>query len=97
MKSHQGVPLPESRHKYLYERLGDHDFQLLVNALLTERFPDFVPLPLRRAEGGRDGIRRSDQGLLIYQVKWSVNAREKNPVSWLTQTARAEAANVRIR
>jgi hypothetical protein len=34
----EGVRLPESRHKFLYERLGDHDFQLLVNALLTARF-----------------------------------------------------------
>lgn len=87
--------MPESRHKYLYERLGDQDFQLLVSALLTERFPDYVPLPVRQAEGGRDGIRRTGKGLLVYQVKWSVNAREKNPVSWLTQTAKAEAANIR--
>ena len=87
--------MPESRHKYLYERLGDHDFQLLVSALLTERFPDYVPLPLRQAEGGRDGVRRSDKGLLIYQVKWSGNAREKNPVTWLTQAAKAEEANIR--
>jgi hypothetical protein len=43
--------LPESRYKYLFERLGDHNFQLLVNALLTERFTDFVPLPLRQADG----------------------------------------------
>jgi hypothetical protein len=27
--------LPESRHRYLYERLGDHDFQQLVSALLA--------------------------------------------------------------
>ena len=25
--------MPESRHRYLYERLGDHDFQQLVNGL----------------------------------------------------------------
>ena len=53
----EGVKLPESRYKFLYERLGDHDFQLLVNALLTERFSDFTPLPLRQSDGGRDGVR----------------------------------------
>ena len=59
--------MPDSRHKYLYERLGDHDFQQLVGALLTLRFPDFVPLPLRQSDGGRDGVDPSKR--LVYQVK----------------------------
>lgn len=50
--------MPDSRQKYLYERLGGNDFQLLVNALLTERFSDYVPLPLGQSDGGRDGVRR---------------------------------------
>lgn len=54
--------MSESRHKYLYERLGDHDFQQLVGALLSLRFPDFVPLPLRQADGGRDGVRVTAAG-----------------------------------
>ena len=33
------MAVPDSRHKYLYERLGDHDFQQLVGALLTLQFP----------------------------------------------------------
>ena len=33
--------MPESRHKYLFERLGDHDFQQLVSALMVGQFPDF--------------------------------------------------------
>lgn len=88
-------PLPESRNKYLYERLGDQDFQLLINALLSERYSDYFPLPVRQSDGGRDGIRRSDKGLLVYQVKWSVSADEKNPVSWLAATVKAEEANIR--
>ncbi len=52
--------MPESRHKYLFERLGDHDFQQLVVALLAGQFPDFTPLPLRQSDGGRDGLRRTD-------------------------------------
>ena len=87
--------MPDSRHKYLYERLGDHDFQQLISALLTERFPDFVPLPLRQADGGRDGVRVSPERTLIYQVKWSVTGIEKDPVSWLDATITQEADNIR--
>lgn len=87
--------MPDSRHKYLYERLGDHDFQQLVGALLTERFTDFVPLPLRQSDGGRDGVRPSPEQRLVYQVKWSATGSEKDPVSWLDATVKAEADNLR--
>ena len=50
--SEGGGPLPESRHRYLYERLGDHDFQQLVSALLASQFPAFIPMALRQADGG---------------------------------------------
>ncbi|WP_219826072.1 NACHT domain-containing protein [Nonomuraea typhae] len=89
------MPLPDSRHKYLYERLGDHDFQQLIGALLTERFPDFVPLPLRQADGGRDGIQVAPEDRLIYQVKWSATGSVKDPVSWLEATITDEARNIR--
>ena len=83
--------MPDSRHKYLYERLGDHDFQQLVSALLTDKFPGFVPLPLRQADGGRDGIRRTVDGqTLVYQVKWSATGMERDPVGWLDKTVRDE-------
>lgn len=88
--------MPESRHKYLYERLGDHDFQLLVAALLTARFADFVPLPLRQADGGRDGVlRTSSEKALVYQVKWSVNGKHKDPVAWLDAVVLGEKDNLR--
>lgn len=88
--------MPESRHKFLYERLGDHDFQLLVNALLTARFAGFVPLPLRQSDGGRDGVLRSaPEKALVSQVKWSVNGRHKDPVGWLDATVRSEEDNLR--
>ena len=80
--------MPESRHKYLYERLGDHDFQQLVAALLAAQFPDFVPMALRQADGGRDGLRDLEPGkVLIYQVKWSVSGKEKDPVTWLDKSS----------
>ncbi|KDA06381.1 large ATP-binding protein [Microbacterium sp. CH12i] len=88
--------MSESRHRYLYERLGDHDFQQLVSALLAHQFPDYIPMALRQADGGRDGLLRVDANkLLVYQVKWSVNGKEKNPVSWLDQVVRGEEANLR--
>lgn len=88
--------MPESRHRYLYERLGDHDFQQLASALLTDHFPDFIPMALRQADGGRDGLRKVDAGkVLIYQVKWSVNGKEKDPVTWLDQVIRSETDSLR--
>ncbi|MDN5797966.1 MAG: hypothetical protein L0H79_19785 [Intrasporangium sp.] len=86
--------MPESRYKYLYERLGDHNFQLLASSLLTARFADFVPLPIRQADGGRDGLRGSERSL-IYQVKWSVNGKEKDPIKWLDSAVAGEAENIR--
>ena len=85
--------MPESRNKYLYERLGDHDFQQLVGALLTLRFPGFVPLPLRQSDGGRDGV--DPRKRIVYQVKWSVTGREKNPLSWLDAEITGEAEKIK--
>lgn len=88
--------MPESRHRYLYERLGDHDFQQLVSALLANQFPNYIPMALRQADGGRDGLRKLDASkILVYQVKWSVNGKEKDPVSWLEQVVRSEEASLR--
>jgi hypothetical protein len=88
--------LPESRHKYLFERLGDHDFQQLVGTLLAAQFPDFVPMALRQADGGRDGLRELEPGkLIVYQVKWSASGREKDPVTWLDEVVRKEERNLR--
>lgn len=88
--------MPESRHKYLFERLGDHDFQQLVSALLVDKFPGFTPMALRQADGGRDGLRQDQaQKPLIYQVKWSATGTEKDPVPWLEKVVRDEADNLR--
>jgi hypothetical protein len=88
--------VPESRHRYLYERLGDHDFQQLTNALLVAQFPNFTPMALRQADGGIDGQRKLDPStVLIYQVKWSVSGSEKNPVSWLDAVVKKELDNLR--
>ena len=88
--------MPESRHRYLYERLGDHEFQQLVSAVLANHFSDYIPMALRQADGGRDGLRKVDaSNVLIYQVKWSVNGKEKDPVRWLDQVVRSEEASLR--
>jgi hypothetical protein len=95
--SSEGVsPLPESRHRYLYERLGDHDFQQLVSALLASQFPDYVPMALRQTDGGIDGRRNIDpKTVLIYQVKWAASGTDKNPVSWLDAVVKKELDNLR--
>lgn len=87
--------MAESRYKYLYERLTDHQFQLLVNALLAQRYDDYVPMPLRQADGGRDGLRGGNERRLAYQVKWSVQGREKDPVKWLDAVVRGEEDNLK--
>lgn len=87
--------MAESRYKYLYERLTDHQFQLLVNALLTQRYGDYVPMPLRQADGGRDGLRGGNERTLAYQVKWSAQGREKDPVKWLETVVRGEEDNLK--
>lgn len=88
--------MPESRHRYLYERLGDHDFQQLVSALLASQFPDYLPMALRQTDGGIDGLRNIDpETLLIYQVKWSASGTNKNPISWLDGVVRKELDNLR--
>jgi hypothetical protein len=88
--------LPESRQKYLYERLGDHDFQQLIAALLTQQFPSFVPMALRQADGGRDGLRTMEPGkVIVYQVKWSADGTNKDPVAWLDGVVRGEYDNLR--
>lgn len=88
--------MPESRHRYLYERLGDHDFQQLVSALLANQFSDYIPMALRQADGGRDGVRKVDASkVLIYQVKWSVSGKEKDPVTWLDQVVKNEEASLK--
>jgi len=88
--------MPESRQKYLYERLGDHDFQQLVGALLTAQFADYVPMALRQADGGRDGILKTEPGrVLVYQVKWFAEGKTKDSVATLSAMVRGEAENLR--
>ena len=88
--------MPESRRRYLYEHLGDHDFQQLVCALLADQFSDYLPMALRQTDGGIDGLRNIDPAtLLIYQVKWSVSGTEKNAVSWLDAVVKKELDNLR--
>lgn len=85
--------MAESKQKYIYERLGDHDFQQLIGALLYHQSPGFKPLPLRQADGGRDGVNAREK--TVYQVKWSVNAKEKDPVSWLDSLIKEESEKIK--
>src|SRR5699024_164793 len=93
VRATRGQAMPDSRHKYLYERLSDHDFQQLVGALLTLRFPDSVPLPLRQADGRRGGVDHSQRP--IYQVTWSASGQEKNAVAWRDSEIKSEAEKIK--
>lgn len=87
--------MPKSRYKYLYERLGPEDFQLLVNAVMPDAFPGYRPLPLGQADGGRDGVQFVGGDTVVFQVKWSGSGQEKDPVSWLDQVVRREESNLK--
>ena len=87
--------VPKSRYKYLYERLGPEDFQLLVNAVMPHAFPGYRPLPLGQTDGGRDGVQTLTGDMVVFQVKWSGSGHEKDPVSWLNQVVRHEESNLK--
>lgn len=70
--------MPESRHRYLYERLGDHDFQQLVNALLAAQFPNFTPMALRQADGGIDGQRKIDPSIDVADLRMTLTNTRLN-------------------
>jgi hypothetical protein len=87
--------MPRSRYKYLYERLGPEDFQLLVNAVMPDAFPGYRPLPLGQADGGRDGVQSVDGDVVVFQVKWSGAGQEKDPAKWLDEVVRREESNLK--
>ncbi|MGX7829059.1 NACHT domain-containing protein [Actinokineospora sp. 24-640] len=84
-----GVPLG----RFLYERLQEKGFQRLCNALLAHLFPDTVCMPVGHRDGGRDALRRTEGGLIVYQVKWSANP-VRNPAAWLDAAIREESVNI---
>lgn len=87
--------MPESEHKYLYERLSSGDFQQLVNAVLSNHYQGFRALPLGQADGGRDGIIDEDPDhVIVFQDKWTKRP-EKNPVAWLRAAIDGEADNLK--
>jgi hypothetical protein len=83
-----------SSWNYLYERLGEKRFQQLCSALLKRQFPDVTCYPVGQRDGGRDIARRSSDGFIIYQVKWT-NDRLQSPVSWLNKAITGEADNIK--
>ncbi|MFI9813346.1 NACHT domain-containing protein [Saccharothrix variisporea] len=89
------LPQRSQRGRYLYERLEEKGFQRLCSALLAHAFPDVTCMPVGQADGGRDAVRpHPGGGTIVYQVKWSATP-ERDPVAWLTNAVRSEAANIR--
>ncbi len=76
---------------YRYEDLGDEEFQQLIQALLTHAFgPDVHAMPLGQADGGRDAV----HGAVVYQVKFTKNPDQKDPVTWLLRVIDGEATKI---
>lgn len=80
--------------RYLYGRLGEKTFQQLCCALLAHAFSDTRAYPVGHSDGGRDATRRDEDGLIIYQVKWTSKPLQ-SPVAWLNAAITGEAANIR--
>jgi hypothetical protein len=81
--------------RYNYERLGEKPFQQLCNALLAQSFPEVQCFPVGHSDGGRDAVLDVDgKAAVIFQVKWT-STPLKDPVGWLAQAVRGEAANIK--
>ena len=81
-------------YRYLYERLGEKQFQELCGALLAHSFPDVTCYPVGQSDGGRDIVRKRDGRAFVYQVKWT-NKQLQNPVTWLDNAITGEADSIR--
>lgn len=79
---------------YWYENLGEDDFQHLCAALVAAKYDNVTVYPVGQSDGGRDIKRKTTDGDLIYQVKWSKNAIT-NPVSWLTSAIKKETDKIK--
>lgn len=79
---------------YWYENLGKDDFQHLCAALVAAKYDNVTVYPVGQPDGGRDIKRKTTDGDLIYQVKWSKNAIT-NPVSWLTAAINKETDKIK--
>jgi hypothetical protein len=79
---------------YWYENLGEDDFQHLCSALIAHKYDNVTCYPVGQKDGGRDIKRKTSDGDLIYQVKWSKNAI-RNPISWLTTAIEGEKAKIK--
>jgi hypothetical protein len=63
---------------YLFEQLGEDDFQRLCQSLLVQIFPNVQCLPLNQPDGGRDAFvithrEGANKEFIVFQVKFSRN------------------------
>jgi hypothetical protein len=86
---------PACEHRpvtYRYEDLGDDEFQRLVSALVAWDGSRRVrAMPLGQADGGRDAV----DGPTASQVKFTKDARRRNPVGWLLSALDGEEDSIR--
>jgi hypothetical protein len=81
---------------YLYENLGEDEFQKLCQVLIAHKFDRVTCYPIGQKDGGRDIIRKAADGGVIFQVKWS-KSPVKNPLTWLENAIKSEAENIKAR
>jgi len=85
--------------EYALEKLGDHRFQAMCQALLLSEFPHLQCFPLGQADGGRDGVskelRHTGNRHTVMQVKYSRRPdRIRNPATWLIGTLKEELPKI---
>jgi hypothetical protein len=83
----------EYSYRYLYERLGEKQFQNLCAALLAHKYPDVTCYPVGQSDGGRDIVLDNGADAWIFQVKWA-KTTVRNPVTWLKDAIAEEATNI---
>jgi hypothetical protein len=86
---------------YTLESLGHERFQHLCQALLVKEFPNVTCLPVGQPDGGRDALRRHDNGSdpdsTVYQVKFSRNPpRQREDVrKWILDAVDGEIEKIK--
>jgi hypothetical protein len=80
---------------YLYENLGEDEFQKLCQVIIATKFDRVTCYPVGQKDGGRD-ITRKSAGGVIYQVKWSKNS-VRDPLTWLETAVKSEADSIEAR
>ncbi|WP_300459898.1 hypothetical protein [Desulfobacula sp.] len=85
---------------YLYENLGDEQFQEFCHCLLSNEFENMQAFPVGQPDGGRDSIAyvfdSSKREFIVFQVKYVRNPKQERDIhKWLVATIEGEITKIK--